>query len=66
MKSLTLILGGIVIGAVLGAQGTIKALTSGADEVEQYYNRNSYMWHDDCGRPEAKFVKWHYGEVCNE
>jgi len=42
MKSLTLILGGIVIGAVLGSQGAIKALTSGADETEQYHNRISY------------------------
>jgi len=58
MKSLTLILGGIVIGSVLGAQGTIKALTSGSDESAQWKNRNTYVWHDDKGKLEYKIVIW--------
>jgi len=58
MRSLTLILGGIVIGTVLGSQGTIKALTSGADETEQYHNRISYYWHDDKGNLKYKIVVW--------
>jgi len=56
MKSLTLILGGIVIGTVLGSQGTIKVLTSGWDVSSQHGNRVSYYWHDDKGRLEYKIV----------
>ena len=58
MKLITLCLGFLVIGTILGSQGTIKALTSGADEIEQYHNRDSYYWHDARGKLEYKIVIW--------
>ena len=55
---LTLVLGGIVLGATLADYGAKRAFTSGWDMSSKEYNRTKYYWFDRNSRPKRELVIW--------